>query len=500
MINLYDTKKNSNLPVIMEPSKIDGKVDIQKLEFLQNKNILNFKVKHKIEIEKIGKIFNPTYCYLTPNFDEIFLEESDVNRLVPPISLENTEKVQLFMYRYMYRQKNLNLEYLKNKQELFYKRVYPKKTNNFPNTTSVLRKKKDFIMLNKLYFLAKILEIVGMAPMNIKIGVDKDGNEQWFKNDYPDFFDCKFYTKLCKVFLSENFAKKDFYDFYTELPDNLSNILTDKANDNLKFLEALETVKFAEYISTLDGDMIVMEKINIYENKELLSNLPPWLNIELRNKYNCSLESLSFGEKTMIRIFYTILNHIVSIDLSENSYDRFNIYFDEIEFGFHPQWQKEFLNELIIVLKTVYPKKKFHLIFLSHSPFLLSDIPKQNIIFLDKDEKGKCKVVNGLKEKKQTFGANIHTLLSDSFFMEDGLMGEFARGKIDKAITLLNQDKLSDDDLKYCEQIISIIGEPIIKNQLQRMLDSKRLKKIDEIDAIKQSMIEMQKRLDELEK
>ncbi|MEA1952772.1 MAG: hypothetical protein U9O24_00080 [Campylobacterota bacterium] len=97
---------------------------------------------------------------------------------------------------------------------------------------------------------------------------------------------------------------------------------------------------------------------------------------------------------------------------------------------------------------------------------------------LDKYENGNCKVVDGLKDKKQTFGANIHTLLSDSFFMEGGLMGEFAKGKIDKAITLLNQDKLSENDLKYCEQIISIIGEPIVKNQLQRMLDSKRLSKI----------------------
>ena len=144
--------------------------------------------------------------------------------------------------------------------------------------------------------------------------------------------------------------------------------------------------------------------------------------------------------------------------------------------------------------------KNIHFILTSHSPFLLSDIPKQNIIFLDKDENGNCKVVDGLKDKKQTFGANIHTLLSDSFFMEDGLMGEFAKGKIDKAIKLLNQDNLDKKDLKYCEQIISIIGEPIVKNQLQRMLDSKRLKKVDEIDAIKKSMEEMKKRLDELKK
>ena len=144
--------------------------------------------------------------------------------------------------------------------------------------------------------------------------------------------------------------------------------------------------------------------------------------------------------------------------------------------------------------------KNYSIFITSHSPFLLSDIPRQNIIFLDTYENGNCKVVNGLKEKKQTFGANIHTLLTDSFFMEDGLMGEFAKSKIDRVISLLNQDTLDDKELKYCEQIISIIGEPIVKNQLQRMLDSRRLKKVDEIDAIKKSIEAMQKRLDELER
>jgi len=152
----------------------------------------------------------------------------------------------------------------------------------------------------------------------------------------------------------------------------------------------------------------------------------------------------------------------------------------------HPEWQKKIFNDIYSIFKIW--NKNVHLIFLTHSPFLLSDIPKQNIIFLDKDEKGKCRVVNGLKEKKQTFGANIHTLLSDSFFMEDGLMGEFAKKKIDEAIRLLNQEKLDEKELKYCEQIISIVGEPIVKNQLQRMLDSKRLSKIDVINKKIQDM------------
>ncbi len=194
------------------------------------------------------------------------------------------------------------------------------------------------------------------------------------------------------------------------------------------------------------------------------------------------------------------LTYLFNMIYSQVNQKKVLLLIDECETFLHPNWQKKYLSYIIKFIKDNFPNRKIHIILTSHSPFLLSDIPKQNIIFLDKDENGNCKVVDGLKEKKQTFGANIHTLLSDSFFMEDGLMGEFAKGKIDKTIQLLNQDNLDEKDLKYCEQIISIVGEPIVKNQLQRMLDSKRLKKVDEIDAIKQSMEAMQKRLDELEK
>jgi len=167
------------------------------------------------------------------------------------------------------------------------------------------------------------------------------------------------------------------------------------------------------------------------------------------------------------------------------------ILLDEFELGMHPNWQKKSLNYLTDFLKLF--DKKFHIILTSHSPFLLSDLPKENIIFLKNG-----KAVDGVS-MKQTFGANIHTLLSDGFFMSDGLMGEFAKGKIDNVIKLLNQNKLSKDEIKHCEQIISIIGEPIIKNQLQRMLDSKRLKKVDKIDKIEQEIRRLKQSLKELQ-
>ena len=213
------------------------------------------------------------------------------------------------------------------------------------------------------------------------------------------------------------------------------------------------------------------------------------------------LKDLSFGETLLLSLFVNISRRIED--------DKLNILFlDEVTLPFHPEWEKRVVQQLIKIFKD----KKIHFILASHSPFLLSDIPSHNTIFLDtytgKDtevknklqENGNCKVVNGLKEKKQTFGANIHTLLSDSFFMEDGLIGEFAKGKIDELILYLNgkeDTNIKSDDA--AQKLINIISEPIVKKQLQRMLDSKRLKKIEEIDVLKKSIEDMKKRLEKLE-
>ena len=181
---------------------------------------------------------------------------------------------------------------------------------------------------------------------------------------------------------------------------------------------------------------------------------------------------LSTGEESFL---FQFANFYTVLDKTSNTL----LLIDEGETTFHPQWQKKYIFYIIQFIKDNFPNRKIHTILTSHSPFLLSDIPKQNIIFLDKDEDGNCKVVDGLKEKKQTFGANIHTLLSDSFFMEDGLMGEFAKSKIDDVINYLHgkESKIKSDD--EAQKLIHIIGEPIVKNQLQRMLDSRRLSKID---------------------
>jgi len=192
----------------------------------------------------------------------------------------------------------------------------------------------------------------------------------------------------------------------------------------------------------------------------------------------------------------TILYYLERIDYMLSNIDKPTVLiWDEIELYLHPLWQKRILEIIIDFIKKTQPNNLLHIIITSHSPFLLSDMPKQNIIFLDtykkegeevqnrKQKVGNCKVVKGLEEKKQTFGANIHTLLSDSFFMEDGLMGEFAKGKLNEIKEFYEkviEEKKTDDNIEFYGehqdkfwQIQKIIGEPflqkIVKNQLEEI-------------------------------
>jgi len=215
--------------------------------------------------------------------------------------------------------------------------------------------------------------------------------------------------------------------------------------------------------------------------------------IDIIDKNDKKFNELSFGEQQLLKVL-----NIIYYLANTKDIEKLLIFLDEIDIGFHPEWQKKVIK-YILQLTTNMKNKEFHLLVSAHSPFILSDIPNQNIIFLNKNEKGNCKNVTN-ETNIGTFGANIHTLLSHGFFMKNGLMGEFAKDKIDTAIKYLNQKTLTQEQLDYCENIISIIGEPIIKRELQRKLDSKRLSKIDKIDEIEEQMKLLAHRLEMIRK
>ena len=188
---------------------------------------------------------------------------------------------------------------------------------------------------------------------------------------------------------------------------------------------------------------------------------------------------VSSGEQAMLNIFSSL--HLVPyiqqiFDFATDITVRSDILLllDEVDLYMHPDWQRQFISLLIERLGKEYPDKKIQLVLTTHSPLVLSDIPSGNIIYLSK-EGNQCSVTPG-PEHKETFGANIFSLLKDSFYLKKSL-GEFAFSKIDATIKDLQTLKKKPDDAELrnrCREykhMINIIGEPILKQKLQALYD-----------------------------
>ena len=183
--------------------------------------------------------------------------------------------------------------------------------------------------------------------------------------------------------------------FYKEKKINYEKL------DNLK--EVFEFLnKYDESSSILINDFEIIYKKNEETFLELIRI--GYLQINLKDSLGREYFGLSQGERKLFTEMLMIYDEI-------NNTEKKDIFLllDEPDLTLHPQWQKNYIKELIKLLST-FPTKEFHVIITSHSSFILSDLPKENIIFLEKG-----KQVYPFDNGKQTFGANIHTLLSHGF-------------------------------------------------------------------------------------
>ena len=106
----------------------------------------------------------------------------------------------------------------------------------------------------------------------------------------------------------------------------------------------------------------------------------------------------------MSSILYHVHN-IYTIKYARNrkAYDCIQIILEEIEQYYHPEYQRVLVANLINYLNKLNIDKNFQIdiLLVTHSPFVLSDVPMENILFL---EKGKTVSKEVKKELVETFG------------------------------------------------------------------------------------------------
>ena len=133
------------------------------------------------------------------------------------------------------------------------------------------------------------------------------------------------------------------------------------------------------------------------------------------------------------------------------------------------------------------------IIFATHSPIMLSDIPKQNILFLRKDD---CDTDINL-ETDETFAANIYSLFKSSFFLDSSMIGAFAESELKElAKDIHNMNDTSD--YSRIKLRINAIGDEFIRKHFLELYHQKK-DEATEVEMLQHEVESLKKRIALLE-
>ena len=326
--------------------------------------------------------------------------------------------------------------------------------------------------------------------------------------------------KISKTYRQYNKFYRDHYGIsfkinHDVLYDLIKRLYLDKSHITKKIRQILGYIVYGIYDDiTNENSIIDIAKIqtkNVFSKKSSFiysidDLVPPPIfdvNICLRNNEtgdDVQFETLSSGERQQVYSISSLLYHLSNINsvwFDTNGqrvvYDHLNVILEEIELYFHPELQRTYLKRLFDGIKQVdMPNiKSLNICFVTHSPFVLSDIPARNILALKKDTRDTEKI------SLSTFGANIHEMLKNSFFLKNGSIGDYASWVITQIIESLqnvaDKKEIINTDVELHNKIM-LIDEPIIRNVLLR-----EYHKFYPSNSKEQEIAELKKKLAELE-
>jgi energy-coupling factor transporter ATP-binding protein EcfA2 len=449
---LFHKNDGYQTPIVLNPKRTEGKIDINIEEYLTKSRCLS-------------NILEPTNI----DFENKIVSELTPQKIPKTINCKlNSDKI-----------KNL-YKYIKN-QEI----------------------EKEYIdeVISKLFLY-----------LNLK------------KNDSQHFDDARNYLFQKLISITETYPKrygkfsifkKDKFVSFQNLPDFFRELF-EEDNSHITF-KIKQTVNYIRYnhiqnsnnVLRLSEDILRIQQEHFEETKKEIKTIelipPPIFLTDITFKNGGSFGDLSSGEKQYVFSLNTITYHLFNLDSIDRDslfirYNYINVLFDEIELCFHPDMQRSFIYDLLKMIKSLKLEKisGLNILFATHSPFILSDISEKNVLHLKNGQK-----IDRLS--KGTFAANLHDLLHDNFFLEDGFMGKFAQEKINEVIRYLtyriNQKRLKDEfnssnlfdfqllkkmslekENEYLEkigvleydsdsyiEIIQLINEPLLKSKLLEM-------------------------------
>lgn len=333
---------------------------------------------------------------------------------------------------------------------------------------------------------------------------------QKFKSQYINVVNTEIYYKYTtmtkdafKKHVIKN-RKSSSFDNYTAVNEVIK--LFDAVEALYTFIKELDKKKGFEFqdgkliFTNPDQDISVIETftnltkiyrefLKILGKTVLPKNSHTLLQFNFYDPISGEIQKLSTGEKALLNLYSEFYDYTLNSQHKGHKRKNYILLLDEADLGYHPDWKKRFITSIVEVMpgimKEIAAFKSLQIIFTTHDPLTLSDIPNSNVVYLKKNAPRKTVILERSQKPQKSFGANITDLLADSFFFSDRekiLIGDFAKSKIEETIRWLNHSKaLKSADVKNFsidskildihKKIIAMIDEPIIKLKLAEMLD-----------------------------
>ncbi|MBD9573691.1 ATP-binding protein [Pseudomonas sp. PDM23] len=198
--------------------------------------------------------------------------------------------------------------------------------------------------------------------------------------------------------------------------------------------------------------------------------------LSLAESFKISLRGVSSGAAALIHQFSSI-NIACEELLKEGDKSSLLLLIDEGDAFLHLGWQQKYVDYLDRVVQRLKQRfKSVQVVMTSHSPFLMSDFPSENIAILS----GQDWVENFLEGDSNTvilpsFGAPLDAVVRH--VAQSGTMGLFATRIIRELAKDISRG--SEVDVRR----IDMIGDPVIKRQMSRMLQGRGSRVVGGQDA-----------------
>ena len=189
------------------------------------------------------------------------------------------------------------------------------------------------------------------------------------------------------------------------------------------------------------------------------------------------LGDLSHGEFFTVMMKYALLPRMAQTD---------GVWFDddEVDKHLHPEWKRLFLYTYLNAIRDTrkmladrfpdkgYGGKVYSIILTTHSPFLLSDVPGEHVVYLEPSEArsalGLPKTRVRSDDMQNSFCGNIGEMFYSNFFMEETI-GEFAKQKIETALKDL-ENGVHPRRMDEIKELFEIVGDSLLKSLLDEKL------------------------------